>query len=138
MLAGVLLHVVKPAFPINPAMDGFPFVRGRPSYLAIYNMHHGPVTLSLEDIADGDIVEGALVVGLSAGGGIETGPVQNQSQPIAHSDPFKHLGLELLLIGIIVVQPLGHLSFIAPLRSGYLKKPVWWSQAIHIVDVGSR
>jgi hypothetical protein len=72
-------------------------------------VHHGPVILPLEDIADRDAIEGALIVGLAAGGGIETGLVQDQPQPIAYSDPFEHLGLELLLIDVIVVQLLGHL-----------------------------
>jgi hypothetical protein len=170
MLAGVLLHVVKPACPINLALDCFPFdpstgfilsssasltvnsveglrasfAKGRPFHLATYNVHYGPVMLPLEDIADGEAIEGALIVGLAAGGGIETGLVQNQPQPVAHSDPFEHLGLELLLINVIIVQPLGHLSIsfflrtcvVYFLRSGHPKNLVWSAQAIYIADTG--
>jgi hypothetical protein len=120
------------------------FAKGRPFHLATYNVHYGPVMLPLEDIADGEAIEGALIVGLAAGGGIETGLVQNQPQPVAHSDPFEHLGLELLLINVIIVQPLGHLSIsfflrtcvVYFLRSGHPKNLVWSAQAIYIADTG--
>jgi len=110
MLAGVLLHVIEPAFPVNLAMDCFPFVQGRPLYLLTYNVHYCPVILLLEDVADGETAEGTLIVGLAARGGIETGLIQNQPQAIVQSDLFENLGLKLLLIGIVMVQLLGHLS----------------------------
>jgi hypothetical protein len=116
MLAGVLLHVVKPACPINLALDCFPFdpstgfilsssasltvnsveglrasfAKGRPFHLATYNVHYGPVMLPLEDIADGEAIEGALIVGLAAGGGIETGLVHRAPGPGTFADKRHH------------------------------------------------
>ena len=97
VLAGVLLHVVEPAGPVDAAGRPAGERLGRAGGRCARLVHH---------VEDGDPAEPAGVVRLAAGGGIEGGAVE--IDPAAVLGPVHDGGVEVAEVGVGVVQALGH------------------------------
>ena len=105
VLAGVLLHVVEPALPVDGAMhhlsgfgvqgSGFDHMRDRS-------------VLFVDDIDDAQRGEAAGVEGLAAGGGIERGAVERDEQAVVAAIDAHDRRVKLPEIRVVVVEAVGH------------------------------
>ena len=77
VLAGVLLHEVKPAGPVNVALYPAPHRQ-----LAVAQVYDGVILL--RDCQHLGLPQGSQVPGLSAAFGIEGGPIQADGPAIRH------------------------------------------------------
>ena len=99
MLAGVLLHVIEAAHPIDAAVCFGGVERGR-EYVS-----DAPIVF-VDNLGDLDAADGSEIVGLPAGRGIESGAVQINAAPvragIADTSP------KFRRVAVGVIQPFRH------------------------------
>ena len=106
VLAGVLLHVVVAALPVDD-----------PGHLGccercIHNV--SDAVFFVDHFPDGDAPQRAQVEGLPAGSGIERGAVEVHAETVVSG--LNHAGVKLAQIAILIVETFGHLAI--ELRSG--------------------
>jgi hypothetical protein len=98
VLSGVLLHVVEPAAPVDPAAEPFAdHRRGHHVRDALAFVHH---------VHDIHFAEPAGIEGLPAGGGIECGALEVDPPAVVRA--IHHGRVEVDQISIAVVEALGH------------------------------
>jgi hypothetical protein len=118
MLAGVLLHVVDPARPIDLALDrANRNCRRRVMHNVVRYAYLGSDGRSwrirdrhIRDFQDFHLAETAEVVGLAARSWVECGAVQNDFPAVAFALAGNDVRFEFFLKRIVVVEPLGHCS----------------------------
>ena len=98
MLAGVLLHVVEPARPVDRTLDAVPR-HGRIEQV------RDPVAL-IDDVDHRRRAEAPGVERLAAGGGVEGGAIEVDSSAVVA--PLDHRGVEGGEVGVGVVEAAGH------------------------------
>ena len=96
MLAGVLLHMVKAAGPVDRAANRFPHGQG----LVAGMMDHA---VPFVDVPHVDAAQGAVVGGLSAALGIEGGTVQHHVPRLFVGGAGQHRGVKLPHKGVLIV-----------------------------------
>ncbi len=98
VLSAVLLHMVKPAAPVDGALDG---VGGDG-----LGQEMGDAPVLLDDFHHGDAVDGAEIEGLAAGSGIERGLIEEE---FAAAVPGIGNGrLKAGQVGVVVIESPGH------------------------------
>ena len=103
VLAGVLLHVVEAAGPVEGAVDG-------PVWSGSGEAVRDAVVL-VDDFDNGDAGDGAGIEGLAAGGGVERGAVEVDGAAVVGA--VEDTGGEFAEVGVGVVEALGHGRIIA-------------------------
>ena len=119
MLAGVLLHVIDPARPIDLALNranrkcggGVVHHVVRHTCWRRDRRSWRRAERQIRDFQDFDFAETAEVVGLAAGSGVERRAVQNNFPAVAFTLAGNDVRLEFLLKRIVVIQPFSHLEF---------------------------
>ncbi len=102
VLAGVLLHVVEAAAPVDDAgggAGGDQGIGGRGEVV-------GDAIALIDDVEDGDAAEGAGVEGLAAGGGVEGRAVEVGDAAIGGG--FEDQRGKIAQVGIGVIETVGH------------------------------
>src|SRR3954447_9366231 len=99
MLPGMLLHVVEAPGPVDGALDFI--LRER---LGEQVKH--PVFL-IDDVLNRESRNASKVVRLSAGAGVEGGPVEDYTASI--DAPLNHASAEGLAVGIGIIEPLRYI-----------------------------
>src|SRR5512136_781659 len=116
VLAGVLLHMVKAAGPVNLAMNLLAFVQ-----LPVQEMDNLFSILKYMDHAGG--AQRPPVRRLPAGLGIEAGAVEDNSGTAFVNKPLQDAGIKLFPVSILEIKPLSHpLPLLIEAR-----EPVEWS-----------
>ena len=118
MLAGVLLHMIDPARPIDLSADwaGRKLGRGvvhdvvRDACLGRDRRSRPIAERRVHDFQDLDPAKRAKVVGLAAGRWVERGAVENDFPAVAFPFAGNDVRFEFLLKRIAVVQAFSHLS----------------------------
>ena len=96
MLAGVLLHVVEPAGPVDAPGDGLPNFHS-----LVAGVENDPVLLV--DVGDGRASQSAVVCGLSAALGVKGSAVQHHFEAVFGLLTGQDRGGELLHEGVLIV-----------------------------------
>jgi hypothetical protein len=102
VLAGVVLHVVEPAVPIDLPTGRIP-IKG-----LCQNVDDRTIILARLNINDDYPVEGAEVVGLAPAGGVKVSLIEDDSRFPAALHPLKDGGGEIHRIGVVVIKSLSH------------------------------
>ena len=98
MLAGVLLHVVQTAIPIDSAVN---MLCGN---VSLDNMDYLAGFFLLQAIDKGYIIESPEIVRLTAGGRIKRGLIQNDSDFVADHCRLDNIRIELQKIRVVVIK----------------------------------
>ena len=99
VLAGVLLHVLESALPVDCAVDR------SDSGLAIEHVHD--VVVSIDDVDDARVAKRPGVERLPAGGRIERGAIEDDGRLAVELLGMDDGGVELDGVGVGVVEALG-------------------------------
>ena len=100
MLAGVLLHVVEAALPVNHDRYSFPNF-----HRILANVENNAVFFMY--VRHGDAVQGAVVGRLAAALGIKSGAVENHTISAVNLLARENLGGKLTQIGVLIVKLFG-------------------------------
>ena len=104
VLAGVLLHVVEAARPVDAPLD--PLSDGQ---RRVYHVPHFAVLVHVH-VHDARAAQRACVVGLPAAGGIKRAAIQPHAPRVLLRLARQHRRVKFLQIGIVVIQSLRHAS----------------------------
>ena len=102
MLAGVLLHVIDAAGPVDPPGDLRSGLQA-----AFHHMHHVPVVAIL-DIEDRETAESPRVERLASGRGIKRGAIEDDLRTLARLAAGADKRLELPKLGVVVIETIRH------------------------------
>ncbi len=102
MLAGVLLHVIEAARPVDLAVD-----TGADRERPVDEMDQ-PAVVLVHDVHHGAAAEAAEIVRLAARGRVERGFAERHREAVGARLTGGDLGIELVQVGVGVVEALGH------------------------------
>ncbi len=98
MLPGVLLHVVQTAIPIDSAVN---LLRGN---VSLDNMDYLAGFFFLKAIDEVCIIESSEIVGLTAGGRIKRGLIENDADFVTDHSRLDNIRIELQKIRVVVIK----------------------------------